>query len=84
MTEIPHATSLEPWELKIVEGAMLQAQATKGILHTTFAERVRALSVLDAGLAGSTQALEALRADLHRAVDESHSAAVELVGEWWA
>ncbi len=84
MTEIPHATGLEQWKLKIVDGAMIQAQATTGIMHTTFAERIRALSVVDADRAEAEAGIEALRTEMHQAVDDSYSSAMDLVGEWWA
>lgn len=84
MTAFPCASDLPSWKSKIISGAMVQAQATKGILHTTFAERVRALSVVEADQAGAQQGLDALRDELHRAVDDSYTAATELVGEWWA
>ncbi len=84
MTAIPHATDLPDWALKIVEGAMIQAQATTGIMHTTFAERIRALSVADADRAGAEAGIKALRAEMHRAVDDSYGSAMDLVGEWWA
>jgi hypothetical protein len=84
VTEIPHATDIEPWKLAIISGAMLQAEVVPGILHTTFAERIRALSVVDADRAGARDALETLRTDLHQAVDNSFQQASELAGEWWA
>lgn len=84
MTQIPHTTDLEAWKLKIVQGAMLQAEVVPGILHATFAERIRALAVVEADRAGVDQGLNALRDDLRRAIDDSYQSASELAGEWWA
>lgn len=84
MTDILTTAGLEPWKAKIVQGAMLQAEVVPGILHTTFAERMRALGVLDSDLDSARQALDTLRTDLHKAVEDSFQQASELAGEWWA
>lgn len=84
MTEIPHATDLDAWKLAIVRGAMLQAEVVPGILNTTFAERIRALAVVEADRADVDSALNALRDDLRKAIDASYASASELAGEWWA
>lgn len=84
MTNIPHATDLEAWKMAIVQGAMVQAEVVPGIIHTTFAERIRALAVVDADRDDVDQALNTLRDDLRRAIDDSYQQASELAGEWWA
>lgn len=84
MTKIPVAQGLEPWKVKIVQGAMVQAEVIPGILHTTFAERIRALSVVGADLTEARRSLETLRAELLIAVNDSFQQAFDLAGEWWA
>jgi protein involved in temperature-dependent protein secretion len=84
VTDFPHATNLDDWKQSIVRGAMLQAEVVPGILNTTFAERIRALAVVEADRDDVDQALNALRDELRRAIDQSYTAAAELAGEWWA